>query len=455
MEVEPKTPERLRTHARQRDRERRVEEMGSPEHSQIPTVRETGPSLDLDRGRLRLTEAFANLGTASQEDNGSTNQAGKGKIDTRLLFADHAAIKIKPATNERAREKEEDWTRRIKASQIGEWQQKNGVPWRSSRAPAASESSQSNSVNTTLTASNTQQYHLVREYGWCFYEFEIGMHEDSAFIDSSFFAIVDNAQSILELADTETLLIPEEWPTSLLKIQTQLQELWRNDYKELIKYENRAMRTKKSSSSYAAPDCAVRMKTESSQKYDMLQPVVFLGEAKMKFRMPQAKPAGEKGVCASMHRISAQLAWSLQPTLKVFIGHLIGSAPLKPDGEIDWKAIKIPKWLFVYGIGYDTEGFLVFAFFPVLKIQGSDPDPHGKVSATPSWGFHCVQLGREFEDLFTRYNVEHRIRAFKGLLAMRQHASNLTSRLRKGNDKLHFPKEFKAIALEAREGHRS
>ena len=80
-------------------------------------------------------------------------------------------------------------------------------------------------------------------------------------------------------------------------------------------------------SSTPRPDCASRLIRDATdgvddEALDFLQPVVFGAEAKRK-TATRSKSTTVQGVSPGMGRSPAQLAWLFQPTLDIFIGHLV------------------------------------------------------------------------------------------------------------------------------------
>ena len=111
--------------------------------------------------------------------------------------------------------------------------------------------------------------------------------------------------------------------------------------------------------------------------------------------------------------VQAQLAAALNATLILLILYYLDTR--------ETVSTPMPPWLFIFGIAYVAEGFMVYAHYPRYDF---DREGRGK------WGFVSVPVTDSYVEVFTTDTIESkRIFALAALFRMREHGCFLLDKL--------------------------
>lgn len=199
------------------------------------------------------------------------------------------------------------------------------------------------------------------------------------------------------------------------------------------------------------PDFVARIEPDIIQEdrldYD-LYPITTLGETKKKIKklpkpthkkqdptrlqVPSSSAASDglsiPSEFGAKLQITAQLAFSAYPSLVVIIASLIAtwqtSPPIsKGKKQVEAEDYQIPEYAVIYGIGYASNGLLIYAFFPCVMEWNKNQNPS-------KWGFASVLVCREFSEVFRTHDVSLRFKLIKILLMLQQHAVRLKDEIK-------------------------
>jgi len=77
---------------------------------------------------------------------------------------------------------------------------------------------------------------------------------------------------------------------------------------------------------------------------------------------------------------------------------------------------------FIYGIAYDTFGFVIYSFFPRIMELGDGGFPR-------AWGYGCATVDAGHSNVFGFNDLKERLNAIRALLVVQRHAITLSKKL--------------------------
>ncbi|OBZ67080.1 hypothetical protein A0H81_12883 [Grifola frondosa] len=183
--------------------------------------------------------------------------------------------------------------------------------------------------------------------------------------------------------------------------------------------------------SYARPSLVCQLYDTHRDRLALCRPILLVGEAMRTISYDHARfDDNNKDILA----VAARLACAVQPTLQLFMIHLTMKYR-HSDGTWDpqwdpFTGAKIPEHMVVFGIGYNQEGILIYAFFPRYILN--------KQTRTLEWGFGCREMTTSHRFSFDRHSIAGagRVELCRSILTIMDWARNSAQKL--SSDKFHL-----------------